>query len=87
MGASRAQVGEDGRVGTPGLLQSIGENGEAGVVEVSAREQALVVCGSGQGGDRWGKSKGRPFDWAVQVGEQLLHESVIGMPPQQVIGR
>src|SRR5262249_22464094 len=46
-----AQVSQDVRVAAAGLLQGVGQDSEAGVVQVPAGQRALLVGGLGQLGD------------------------------------
>src|SRR4051794_21087093 len=51
VGPRPAEVLEDGVVGAAGFLEGVGQDGEAGWVEVAAGENALVVGRLGEGDD------------------------------------
>jgi hypothetical protein len=50
MRAGAAEVGEDGVVGAACFLQGVGEDGEAGGIEMAGRQISLFVGGLGQAG-------------------------------------
>jgi hypothetical protein len=61
-------------VGAAGLLQRVGEDGEAGGVEVAAGQEAVVVGPLSEGGEG-GRQQVRAEDEAVKVPSPLLRKA------------
>src|SRR5262249_33057658 len=80
VGAWRTQVREDISFGAAGLFESVGEDSEAGSVQVAAGKLTVVVGGLGEALRCVRKGAWCDADQAERVSEHLAHEGCLGGP-------
>src|SRR5262249_39638204 len=77
MRAGTAQVPEDVGVGPAGFFEAVGQNGEAGRVQVAAGEVAVVVGGLWEGDDGWCLPGGGDGDGPEGVAEDFADQPTL----------
>ena len=78
MGPRPAQVPQDRGVCAARLFESVGQQGEAGRIEVAAGKDALRVCGLGEGHDGRRLAGGFTGYGVERVAEEIADQRYVG---------